>query len=700
MNTPRYAQRTQSTPRRALAAFVAAVSLAAGVSLLAAGPAAAVGTRSFLLTSLDDFKGGDLTGVSVDSSGNVRAGLNLGSLPIPEASSVWSSALLGDGTVLLGTGSEGKIFRVGGGKAELAATTGQMAVSSMAVAWNGEVIAGTFPEGKLFKVPAGQKGGSAEQLLALPGAEDVWSLAYDAKNKVLYAATGPKGELFRIDQAGKAQVYYKSDDAHLVSVAVAEDGTVYAGSNGKALLYKITGPGRATVLYDFDADDVKAIAVAPANQGGAVYAIANKYNEGFVSPKRNKTGTPGPQPAKAGKPGKGLLMRFAREGIAEQMLEDDESHYTSLTLGDDGMPFVGTGAEGRLYTVDENHLERLVADTEERQIGAVMMAGKRRYVVGSDPVVFHEVKGVGGADAVWTSKVLDAGLRASFGRLTWRSTTPIELSTRTGNTATPDTTWSGWTPPLTAPGVPRATPARYTQIRARWSRDPAAALRDVGLYFVTDNARTIITSIEASQRSSGKTLKQGVQASGGELTRPTSTVKITWKVDNADQDEMRYRLFYRLDNEATWRPMQKPSDKLTRADYEWDTSSLPEGTYRIMVEASDELANPPDRVQKHSLISGAILVDNTPPVFKSLDLKGRRLVGEVVDGVGPIARLEVSIAGTDEWRPLFPRDGVFDEAAEPFDADISALVPPGSHLVAVRAYDAAGNVVSRNVEAR
>lgn len=702
MNIPRIGPRTPpkpSTPgaRRALAAlFVAA---AASITV-ASGPASAVGTRSFLLTSLDDLKGGDLTGVSVDSSGNVRAGLNLGALPITEASSVWSSALLGDGTVLLGTGSEGKVFRVGGGKAEVAATTGQMAVSSMAVAWNGDVVAGTFPEGKLFKVPAGQKGGSAELFLTLPGAEDVWSLAYDARNKALYAATGPKGELFRIDEAGKAQVYYKSEDAHLVSVAVADDGTVYAGSNGKALLYKITAPGRATVLYDFDADDVKAIAVAPANQGGAVYAIANKYNESFVSPKRNKTGTPGPQPAKASRPGKGVLMRFAREGVAEQMLEDDESHYTSLALGDDGMPFVGTGAEGRLYTVDENHLERLVADTEERQIGALMMAGKRRFVVGSDPVVFHEVKGAGGVDAVWTSKVLDAGLRASFGRLTWRSTGPVELSTRTGNTATPDGTWSGWTPPLAVPGVPKATPARYTQIRARWSRDPSAALREVGLYFVTDNARAVITSIEASQRSSGKTLKQGVQASGGELARPSSTVKITWKVDNADQDEMRYRLFYRLDDEAIWRPMQKPSDKLTRTDYEWDTSSLPEGTYRIMVEASDELANPPDRTQKHSLVSSAILVDNTPPVFKSLDLKGRRLVGEVVDGVGPIARIEVSVAGTDEWRPIYPTDGVFDDAAERFDVDLSALVPPGSHLVAVRAYDAAGNAVSRNVEAR
>jgi outer membrane protein assembly factor BamB len=681
--------------RRGLAALAAV----AAASLFPAH-ADAVGTRTFQLTSLEDFKGGDLTGVSVDANGNVHAGLNLGSIAIPDAATVHSSAVLGDGTVLLGT-NEGKVFRVSGGQVALAATTGQMAVSSMAVAWDGDVIAGSFPEGKIYKIPAGQKGGAAAVFATLPaGVEDVWALAFDPKAQALYAATGPEGKLFRLDKTGKAQVYFDSKEPHLKSVAVGGDGTVYAGSHGKALLYKITGPGRATVLYDFDADDVWAIAVAPLEKGGAVYAVANKYNEAFVSPKRNKAGPPTPQPTKSARPGKGYLMRITTNGATEMMMEDDESHFTSLTLGDDGQPYVGTGAEGRLYTVDDNHLERLVADTEERQVGAVVMAGKRKFLASSDPVVFHEVKGVGGADAVWTSKVLDAGLRATYGRLKWRSTGAIELSTRSGNTVVPDATWSAWSAPLAAPGEVKSPAARFAQIRARFSRDPHASLREVTLYFVTDNARTLVTSIDASARSHGRTLHTGVHASGGEPSRPSSTVKVSWKVENPDQDEMRYRLSYRLDGETTWRPMQKPSDKLTRTDYEWDTSALPEGTYRIMVEASDELANPPDRVQKHSLISHAVLVDNTPPVFKSLALNGRRLTAEVVDGVGPIARLEVSVAGTDEWRPLFPKDGVFDQPAESFDADISALVPTGSHLVAVRAYDSAGNMVSRNAEAR
>jgi hypothetical protein len=684
MNTPRPARAIRVVAAAALALFVV--------------PAEAVGTRTFVIDTLDNFKGGDIEGVSVDSNGNVRAGLTLGAVPIADASSVWSSVVLGDGAVLLGTGSDGKVFRVSGAAVAEAATTGQMAVSAMAVAWNDEVILGTFPEGKLFKLPAGGKGsGAAAAFVTLPGAEDIWGLAYDAKAKALYAATGPEGKLFRIDQAGKAQVYFDSDEPHLVSVAVADDGTVYAGSNGKALLYKLTGPGRATVLHDFEGDDVKAIAIG---KDAAVYAISNKYADAFAAPKKNKSGPPSPQPTKPLRPGKGQLLRFGKDDVAEPMLSDDDTHYVSLAVGDDGAPYVGTGAEGRLYTVSDNHVERLVADTDERQVGAVVMTGKRRFVATSDPVVFHEVKGTGGADAVWTSKVLDAGLRATFGRLSWRAEGALELSTRSGNTLTPDGTWSAWSAGLAAPGDVKSPGARYVQIRARWAREPKAVLREVTLAFVTDNARAVVTSIEAAQRNVKRSLGTGIVASGGEAPRPSSSIKITWKADNPDQDELRYRLSYRLDGQATWRELLKPGEKLTRTDYEWDTSALPEGTYRILVEVSDELANPPDRALRHSLESSTVLVDNTPPVFKALTLTGRKLGGEVVDGLGPIARIEVSLAGTDEWRPIFPTDGIFDEPAEPFDANVAALIPPGSHIVAVRAYDAAGNSVSRDIEAR
>ena len=669
------------------------------LATLASIPAHAVGTRTFQLDSLDDFKGGDFSGTSVDSNGNLRAGLSLGSIPIADPQSVWSNVVLSDGAVLLGTGNDGKVYKVANGQVSVAATTGQMAASAMVTAWNGDVIVGTFPEGKIFKIPGGKGDGKeAAKLVDLEGAEDVWSLAYDEKAKVVYAATGPEGKIFRIDAQGKAQVYFDSDEPHIWSLALDGKGALYAGSSGKALLYKIEAPSKATIVHDFDADDVRSLAIGG---DGSLYAIANKYSDAWAPPKRNKTGLSGPTGSKPGKPGKGTLVRFGKDGVPEKMLEDGDTHYVTLTIGDDGNPYVGTGAEGRVYTVDANHLSRLVADTEERQVGALVMSGKKKFVATSDPVAFHEVKGVGGADAVWTSKVLDAGLRATFGRLSWRADGVAELETRTGATEVPDNPWSKWSSALTTPGDVSSPPGRYVQMRARFGKDAKAVVREVVLSFVTDNARAIVTSIDATAKNQPRgPLKTGVQASGSDVPKATPTIAISWKTDNPDQDELRYRLFYRLDSETTWRSLLKPAEKLMKASYDWDVSALPEGVYRIKVEASDEMANPPDKVTTHSLESASVVVDTTAPVFKALAISGRKLSGQIVDGIGPVARIEVSIAGSDEWRPLAPKDGVFDEADETFEADVGALVPAGSHLLAVRAYDIAGNVVIRDVEAK
>ena len=173
---------------------------------------------------------------------------------------------------------------------------------------------------------------------------------------------------------------------------------------------------------------------------------------------------------------------------------------------------------------------------------------------------------------------------------------------------------------------------------------------------------------------------------------------MSWKVDNQDNDALRYRVAFKRDGQNLWRDATKPDESLTKTEYEWETQALPEGKYRVRVEASDESANPPEQTQKHSLESQAVLVDNTPPVIKELAITGRRLKAHVIDGAGPIARVEMTIDGKLEWRPLASIDGVLDTADESIDSDVAALVPPGSHIVAVRAFDAAGNAVTREVE--
>jgi hypothetical protein len=672
---------------------------------LPSGSAQAVGTRTFELDSLDKLSGGDLKGVSVGSDGVVRAGWTLGNVPLPSDTGTTSTCAvaLPDGSILVGTGpsSGGKVVRFVGDRASVFADTHENAVNALVVDRAGAVFAATTSN-KIYKLTQGK----ADVFATLSGVDSVFALAVD-KAGVLYAGTGSDGKVMRVAPGDASTVYFDTDEPFVVALAAADDGALYAGTSGKALLYRITAAGRATVLYDFPGQDVHAIALG-ANR--TVWAVANEESgsstESSESSSKRVAGgraPPGPAPpvSSRSKPGKGSLWRFDAQGRPERVMHHDEFHYVSLAVDERGVPYVGTGAEGRIYTVDDAHAVTLMADTDERQIGAILASGKTRVAVGSDPAVFHRVLSVGGPDSIWTSRALDAGLRARFGHMTWEGTGALELSTRTGDRETPDATWSAWSAPVARGGNLASPPGRFVQLRARFA-DASSTIQAITLPFVTENLRAVVTDVSARQRGGSHDSKEGMAASGSEPPKHDSVVHVTWKVENPDSDELRYRVEFRREGGARWIEATRGDDVLTKAELDWDTAALPEGRYRLRVEASDEISNPPSDVTRHALEASGIPVDNTPPVFKALAVQGRRLRAEVADGLGPIARVEVAVDGRLLWRPLASADGIFDTADEMVDADLTPLLPagPGPHVVAVRAYDAAGNFVVREVEAQ
>lgn len=673
-------------------------SLAASTAGLVALPAHAVGTRTFVLDSIERLSGGDLKGVAVGSDGVVRAGLTLGNAPLgSDVQASFAALALKDGSVLVGTSPQGKIVRVVGDAAQPYADTGGLAVTALAELKDGTVIAATIPDGKLFKVTQGK----VTPFATLDDVAYVWSLAVDAQGTGVYAATGGKeGKVLHV-RAGSSEVVYKSDEPHLVSVALAPNGDVYAGSSGKGILYKIKGPGRAEVLYDFPGEEVKAVAVA---KDGTVFACANEYGEPPEPPRRSPVAVgrspQGPTTSSRPKAGKGVLYKFDPQGRPEKLMGHTEHHYTALWVDERGLPHVGTGAEGRVYTVDDTHAVTLEVDTDERSVGALMLANGKGFVATSDPPVLHRVLGQGGGEAVWTSKVLDTTLRARFGKLSWRGTGRLEVSTRTGNTQTPDGTWSAWSAGQTQTFGVSSPMGRYVQVRARFV-DPRATLTDVTLPFVTENVRPVVLDVSAGPKNApAKEPRDGIVASGGEIPKRDATVKISWKVDNPDSDALRYRVSFRKEGASTLYDVTKPDETFTKTELEWDTQAIPEGKYRVRVEASDEISNGPRDAQKHAKESDAFTIDNTPPQIADLQLAGRRLRLRARDTVSNVVRVEVAYDGRTEFRPVSPQDGIFDTSDEAIDEDIGSLVPPGAHVVTVRVYDAAGNATSREVDAK
>lgn len=699
--------------------------------------AGAVGTRVFDLDTQDKLSGGEQKGTAITSSGDVEAGWNAARTTLTKGTAVWSALQRPDGSVLLGVGNEGRVLKVdSNGNETVVADTGALAVTALVEGPGGKIYAATLPEGEIFVVdpnasvgvnPSAPKPAKPKAWTKLPS-DHVWALVYDKKRNELFAGTGPDGKVYRVDATGKAQVFYQSDDTQVVSLALSPSGTLYAGTSSKGLLLAINAAGRAEVVQDFDGHEVKEIAFgpsdaaqakgpkpaqAPPSAGGEVlYAIVNEYASAPDSSK--KLGLATKQPGAAGDParptkGKGQLWKIyglsadGKGGKPEKLWEDKTTHFYSLAAEESPRPngpvaYVGTANDGRVVGVDEAHGTSILANVDARSIGAIRVApggaAKGTWFAAGDPASFHRVTSIGGPDATWTSKVLDAGLKAKWGKLSWRVLGgAVELQTRSGQTATPDDSWSPWSTPMAQPGKVSSPPGRFVQIRGRW-KGPGAILRGVSLAFVTDNLRAIVTEVSTP---AGAALPKDVPSSGAEIPKKASTIKLTWKVDNPDADSLRYRLWFRKDESTIWRPITKDDEPITATDYTWNTEALAEGWYRVRVEASDEMANPIGDALKHAADSPAFVVDNTPPVVRKIALVNGRLVAEVADGVGPIARLEIQIDGKGPWRPVTSTDGILDEAVEQVDAPLGLV---GSHIVALRAYDASGNATTKEIEGK
>ena len=366
----------------------------------ASDDAFAVGTRRVAIRTAEAFSEGELEGVAVDSTGVLRAGFDLAEVPVKDATTVWATLDVGGGTLLLATGNDGKLIEYSKAGAKVVADSDAMVLTSLCKGFKGRVFVAALPGGKILEFAQGK----LKEWVTLPDEAQVYQLAFDPTAQVLYAATGPEGKLYRIGADGKAQVFFDAPEQHLSSVAVGKRG-VLVGTGDKAKLYEVSAPGRARVLYDFGMTEVRAIQVAPS---GDVFAIANEIKSGRTLPAGGAEAT-----KKGPSSGRGVLYQFENGETPVLLMESNDEHLSSLSLDAQGIPVVGSGEKGRVYTVDAQRHAVLLADVEERQVSSVVYGSGGTLVVASDPLVVHPLRGVGGADAIWTSAVLDAGFLPS-----------------------------------------------------------------------------------------------------------------------------------------------------------------------------------------------------------------------------------------------------------------------------------------------
>ena len=680
-------------------------------------PTLAGSTRSFRVTSYKDLEEGEASGVLLSSLGDAASGFSSSRVDLAEAV-VYSSASAPDGTVYFGTGDEGVIYIYQKGKAKQLCKLDAVLVSALAIGDRGRLFVGAMPGGKIYAV---ERDGKTREVARLD-AEHVWGLAYDEAKQTLYAATGPEGRLFAIDVSqldrpqvqSRARMIYDSGEKHLLSLVRSDDGALYAGSAGQAILYRIMpsdhgAPVETRALHDFEGDEIPAI----ARKGSVLYVAVTSSRRGprtcqvrpapcprvaprwWCPPHRRLPYRPRHQAATGRARGRCTgSTRTAESSSCTRLptgtLRRSMSSRTAMSM----RPPARTAAS----PLHPNRTVQTALDLPERQVLTLAFSGPEHLLGTGDTGAIYRVSNEPPKNAAWTSKVFDAQFHSHFGNVRWSGSGGLIVETRAGNTSHPDKTWSSWQAPLNGQrlaegGVGKAASpdGRYLQARVHFTSK--SELRDLTLYYQPQNQRARVTEIVVGDESIAK------RSAAQRAQKPHSPlVKLRWKIENPDEDELVYRLWYREEGELNWKPIGGP-EPLTRTEYDWNTESIPDGNYEVRVVASDERANPPEDALEHELTSAPFLVDNRKPELGPVQVNYPYASGRAHDSFSALTELAYSIDGGD-WQPFSPRDGVLDDPTEEFTVKLPSGLQAGVHSLAIRALDAADNVGATQITFR
>ncbi len=709
-----------------------------GASLRATAPA------RWVISTQQEFLKGELTGVSVTSDGTVTLAPALKLLLDTEEALVYSLATDRGGNLYLGTGNNGKVFRVSrGGQGKQWARLDQLGVYALAVNSMSQVYAGTSPEGLVYRLsPDGES-----EVFFDPQQKYIWALITDERNN-LFVGTGPNGIIYKVTPKGESSIFYDSKETHMISLEWDLEGNLLAGSAPGALIFRISSKGTPFVLYDSPLQEIKAITV---DRYGYVYATGLALGKAPAQKSAapgSATSKPPAQDQNSEQRGESTLeiagtrkgqkleiYRIDRENLVEILYSSDNQLAFDLLIRSDGNLLVATGNRGRILSIDRHRFVTLLVESKEQQVTQLLEREGRLYAATSNLGKLFRLLTQPSTHGVFTSKVLDAQIPSSWGMISWRVRNPassgVRFYTRSGNTETPDQTWSEWNGPhqKSSGSYIQSPPARYLQWKIEFpeaSRTPTVtsstnAVEQVTISYMQHNMAPRITSITIHPPGVSLIRHPQVNPSAGippggpdgahlsslpkslrhlqsQTTKPLPrrvfvphVQSLSWSAQDLNKDDLLYSIYYRGEDESDWKLME---EGVRETHYTIDAVSFPDGVYFAKVVVSDHPSNPADQALASELVSKAFIITNSSP---RVELEPPQVQGQQVlltftarTSSSTVYQAEYSV-DAGEWNVLFPEDRVADSSVERYGFTVKKL-SPGERSIAIRVVDSVGNI--------
>ncbi|HUP45341.1 MAG TPA: WD40 repeat domain-containing protein [Thermoanaerobaculia bacterium] len=700
----------------------------------------AVAPQFWRTAAAEDFLAGEIEGFAVTSRGQLKAAPAIRKMASFTDPFVLSQATAPNGDLFFGTGNDGKIYRLRGSDLTVIHTAAEPEVYALAFR-DGALYAGTSPNGKIYRIDP--NGGAAAAFFD-PGQAYIWALHVVGDD--LIAATGVEGKLFRIAPGGQGTVLFDSPETHLRSMAVRRDGSLLVGGSSKGRIYVIGRDGSSHALYDSALNEISAIHVdaggtawaagvsnmlpssAPAQQPSRT-TTQQRSSSGAQSEQKKEETTANVEvtfsfeettpSASISQTGTGELYRINADGFVEVVRKfEREMIYGISGGGGDGRILLSTGPQGRIYEYSNGEVA-LIATVPDKQVVSIAASRGATVITTTNSGAVYRIESARANGSEFRSAAKDVERFSRFGHYrvdgSGVGNGAVAIAFRTGNTRTPDGTWSSWSAPSTSSeGNVSAPPGRYLQWKLTMPRPSSDVTVDsVTVAYVNRNVAPVIENITVQDPavvfiSSGYPAStQVVEATNPDEYGIFSSLEparerndpgkrafrkgyrtIVWRARDDNGDSLRYSVFFRMNGTDRWLRLR---ENMQETQINFDTSQLPDGTYEIRLTVTDAADNP-DMPLSSSKEGVEFRVDNTAPRIAAR-MERDAVIVTVTDAMSPVGKVEYAI-DAQNWVRLTPEDGIADSTSETYRIPRSAVA--GKFLV-VRAVDAFYNVATESV---
>lgn len=705
----------------------------------------AVAPQFWRVRTAEEFLAGDVEGFTITSRGELRPGSTLRKLATFSDPFVFSQATAPNGDRYFGTGNDGKVYRLRGTDLKLIYSAAEPEIYAVAV-HDGAVYAASSPNGKVYRIdPESGKG----TVFYDPKQAYIWALEF-LGNGDLAVATGVDGKLFRVTPQGEGKVLYDTQDTHVRTIAERKDGTLLAGGAAKGRIYEVKADGSAHALYDSSLNEISALFV-DANGDGWAAGVSSSLPSSAPQPKQQPKPTTAPSTSSSSssgaassgekkeegsgsvevsfsfedatgntvaQSGSSELYRIHADGFVEVVRKFEREMIYAISAGPNGSILLSTGPQGRIYEY-RNGETSLVAELPEKQVVSISAAGNDTLITTTNSGAVYRMDRMPTSKAEFRSAARDVERFSRFGHYRIEGTDVgdghLAIAFRSGNTRTPDATWSAWSQPRTSPEGAVDVPAgRYVQWKLTMPKPAADIVVDtVSVSFVNRNVAPVIDAMAVAEPAvvyitgSYPPSPQVVEATNPDdygiftsLDTPRDKSEpgkkvfrkgfrtVTWRAHDENGDALRYSLYFRRTGGEHWLRLRENMDETA---INFDTSQLPDGRYELRLVVTDGTDNPeaPQTDEKEGV---EFLVDNTPPSI-TVATQGDDVTIHVTDKASTIGKVEYSI-DAQKWIRLTPVDGLNDSGDETYHLKRHDVA--GKYVI-VRAVDSFFNVGTEGI---